>query len=77
MLGWQSRAHMVDIHSHIIWGVDDGPGTIEESISMLESAAGAGTADIVATPHANGRVQCPLIISLLNPPGSSEESVRH
>jgi protein-tyrosine phosphatase len=46
---------MVDIHSHILWGLDDGAETLEESIAMLEMAAGAGTTDIVATPHANTR----------------------
>jgi len=44
---------MTDIHSHIVWGVDDGPPSIEESLAMLAVAANAGTTDIVATPHAN------------------------
>jgi protein-tyrosine phosphatase len=45
---------MVDIHSHILPGLDDGAQTIEESVEMLEIAAASGTTDIVATPHANG-----------------------
>jgi len=45
---------MVDIHSHILPGLDDGAQTIEESLRMLEIAAASGTTDIVATPHANG-----------------------
>src|SRR5215469_3099821 len=44
---------MVDIHSHIVFGVDDGAQTIEDSVAMLEMAAGAGTTDIVATPHSD------------------------
>jgi protein-tyrosine phosphatase len=44
---------MIDIHSHIIWGADDGPETFEESREMLLAAAAAGTAGIVATPHAS------------------------
>jgi protein-tyrosine phosphatase len=44
---------MVDIHSHIVFGVDDGAQTIEDSIAMLEMAAAAGTTDIVATPHSD------------------------
>ncbi|HKW97446.1 MAG TPA: CpsB/CapC family capsule biosynthesis tyrosine phosphatase [Bryobacteraceae bacterium] len=44
---------MVDIHSHILAGLDDGPATLEESREMLRMAAGSGTTDIVATPHAN------------------------
>ncbi len=44
---------MIDIHSHILPGVDDGAETLEESVGMLRAAADAGTTDIVATPHAN------------------------
>lgn len=44
---------MVDIHSHVLHGVDDGARTIEDSVSMLTLAADAGTTDIVATSHAN------------------------
>jgi len=46
---------MVDIHSHILWGLDDGARTLEQSLSMLGIAAKFGTTDIVATPHANYR----------------------
>jgi protein-tyrosine phosphatase len=45
----------VDIHSHILYGLDDGAKTPEESLDMLQLAASAGTTDIVATPHANGQ----------------------
>lgn len=44
---------MVDIHSHILWGMDDGARSQEMSVAMLEMAASAGTTDIVATPHAD------------------------
>jgi protein-tyrosine phosphatase len=44
---------LVDIHSHILPGVDDGAQSIDESVAMLRLAAAAGTTDIVATPHAN------------------------
>ncbi len=44
---------MVDIHSHILPGLDDGAQTIDESLAMLRLAAENGTTDIVATPHAN------------------------
>lgn len=44
---------MVDIHSHILYGLDDGPETPGESLAMLRMAADAGTTDIVATPHAD------------------------
>lgn len=44
---------MIDIHSHVLPGLDDGSQSIEDSVKMLEMAAAAGTTDIVATPHAN------------------------
>lgn len=42
---------MVDIHSHVLWGLDDGARSIEQSEEMLRMAAAHGTTDIVATPH--------------------------
>jgi len=44
---------MIDIHSHLLPGLDDGPRTMEESIAMVRIASQAGTTDIVATPHSN------------------------
>ena len=44
---------MIDIHSHILPGLDDGAETLEESLAMLKIAVAGGTTDIVATPHAN------------------------
>ena len=44
---------MVDIHSHICYGVDDGSRSLEESVAMLEIAIAGGTTDIVATPHSD------------------------
>jgi len=46
---------MVDIHSHILAGLDDGPQTLEQSVAMVRVAAESGTTDIVATPHSDLR----------------------
>ncbi|ATD54250.1 tyrosine-protein phosphatase [Clostridium chauvoei] len=42
---------MVDIHSHILWGVDDGSKSEEMTLNMLRQAVKCGTSKIVATPH--------------------------
>ena len=46
---------MIDLHCHILPGIDDGPATIEQSLSMARAAAAAGTRTILATPHVNSR----------------------
>ncbi len=42
---------MIDIHSHILFGVDDGSKSFEESVEMLKEAKKIGFDTIVATPH--------------------------
>ena len=42
---------MIDIHSHILCGVDDGPKTIEETKALLEHAYEQGVRTIVSTSH--------------------------
>ena len=42
---------MIDIHSHIVPGIDDGSKDIEMTINMLKKAEKSGTTDIIATPH--------------------------
>jgi len=42
---------MIDLHSHVLPGVDDGAGTREGSIAILRAAAEDGITRIAATPH--------------------------
>lgn len=42
---------MIDIHSHILPGVDDGPVNMEESILLAKLAVKEGVKTIFATPH--------------------------
>ena len=41
----------IDIHSHVLPGVDDGASSVDETIAMLKLAHETGTRKIVATPH--------------------------
>lgn len=42
---------MIDIHCHVLPGLDDGADTLEESIDFCRMAAADGVGTIVATPH--------------------------
>lgn len=42
---------IVDIHSHIIPGIDDGAKNMEITLEMLRNAEKDGTKQIIATPH--------------------------
>jgi protein-tyrosine phosphatase len=46
---------MIDMHSHVLPGIDDGPATPEGSLEILRSAEAAGITTLLATPHVNGR----------------------
>lgn len=42
---------MIDIHSHVLPGIDDGSKNVEESLAMLRSCAQQGIGCVAATPH--------------------------
>ncbi len=49
----KGRVRLIDIHTHIIPGVDDGSESIRMSLGMLALSAESGITDVVATPHCN------------------------
>ena len=42
---------MIDLHCHILPGLDDGPPDLDASVALARLAAADGTRTIVATPH--------------------------
>lgn len=42
---------MLDLHSHILFGIDDGAQTLEESVALAQQAVKEGITHIIATPH--------------------------
>lgn len=42
---------LVDIHAHLLPGIDDGPEALAGSLEMARAAAAAGVGTVVATPH--------------------------
>ena len=57
---------MIDLHTHILWGLDDGANTVEDSLEMCRIAYNDGIRTIMATPHTlNGLYQNdrPLILA--------------
>jgi protein-tyrosine phosphatase len=46
---------VIDLHCHVVFGIDDGPATLADSISLMRASAANGTNTIVATPHVSVR----------------------
>ncbi|MBV8200852.1 MAG: hypothetical protein JOZ15_09540, partial [Acidobacteria bacterium] len=42
---------MIDLHCHVLPGIDDGPRSLEQAVEMCRVAAAAGCEALVATPH--------------------------
>ena len=42
---------MIDIHNHILYGIDDGSRSLDESINIIKKAISNGYTDLILTPH--------------------------
>ena len=51
----ERKRRIIDVHAHVIPGVDDGARNMEEAISMLCMAARQGIRSVIATPHYSRR----------------------
>ncbi len=45
---------MIDLHTHILPGLDDGAQSLADAVAMARAAAADGITTVLATPHANG-----------------------
>jgi protein-tyrosine phosphatase len=67
---------MIDIHSHILPGIDDGARSLEESLEMAEIAAADGIRQMFATPHMfNGLSHNPLPAEIVERVAALQEAV--
>jgi protein-tyrosine phosphatase len=48
-------SHVIDLHCHVLPGIDDGPVSLEGSVALARAAAAAGIETLVATPHVSAR----------------------
>lgn len=54
-MGLKTEQGFVDIHTHILHGVDDGAGDLAQALELLRIARENGTTAVVLTPHYRGR----------------------
>ena len=47
----ETKPILVDMHSHLIFGVDDGSASIEESVEMIRVLGDLGYKKLITTPH--------------------------
>ena len=54
----RARAHIrsfVDVHAHVVAGIDDGPADDGETDALLDALAAQGATTVVTTPHVDAR----------------------
>ncbi len=42
---------MIDMHTHVLFGVDDGAKTIDDSLGLIKEEVNKGVSKIILTPH--------------------------
>lgn len=51
---------MIDLHSHLLPGIDDGPSTMAEALEMARVAVAAGITEMACTPHMSRHYPTPV-----------------
>ncbi len=51
MVGLGKIKGLVDLHAHVLFGVDDGPRNLDESVRLLDGLDALGFETVAATPH--------------------------
>lgn len=51
----RGTARVIDLHTHILPGLDDGPPTMDEAVAMARATVEAGVLEVAATPHVSSR----------------------
>ncbi len=52
----EARVNVVDFHNHVVPGVDDGAGDLDESRAALEAMHASGVRALIATPHVDASI---------------------
>ena len=52
---------MIDTHCHLLPSLDDGPGSLADSVGLARALATAGVTDVACTPHFSRRYPTPLV----------------
>jgi len=58
---------MIDSHCHVLFGIDDGPTTLEDSITMLRDALADGVNKVICTSHCVPGIKFENEYSVLKP----------
>lgn len=68
---------LVDIHNHILPGLDDGAATVEQSLMLIANAAANGINHIIATPHLDETYKNKSSIVYARVRGMNEQLIEH
>ena len=63
---------MIDLHCHVLPGIDDGPETMDGSLELARAASAQGTTVLVATPHVAAAAALVIASGVVGPNPTAE-----